>query len=322
MNRPAWPFSIAHGIWLVAVTAGQLAGSHDLLAEDARHPSVVQLTGSGQSVDIDLVLLCPEGSVTEPQFQDLKTSKVFSISDPRLRAIAEKTCGPNVEAAENVTVSVTNSRPMPIYVAFTQYATVSPGMITWDSNCTVSNNQVAIAPGQTCQASVPTTVGPSRFCAFLTQVQSGTVPDCNNAQAHNQTIIETNFTTNTSNNNPCFNGPPCVWYDISVIPSSCTDQAWAANQCEGTGGASYNLPVMLACNNEPNYLCRGPKSGKYGTAMYPSNCGNPNATCVPPASGAAAPLCDNAYFHPTPVPSPNAVCLSGQTLAITFLSGS
>ena len=58
----------ARGIWLVALTAGLLISSQRVLAEDAQHPSVIHLSGVGQSLDTDFVLVCPHGSATEPQF--------------------------------------------------------------------------------------------------------------------------------------------------------------------------------------------------------------------------------------------------------------
>src|SRR5207342_3548276 len=68
-----------------------------------------------------------------------------------------------------VTVVVANKGANTIYVAFTNYATQQPGQINW-GNCasSVSNNQVSIASGGTCTASVPNNVGTSRFCASTT----------------------------------------------------------------------------------------------------------------------------------------------------------
>jgi hypothetical protein len=119
----------------------------------------------------------------------------------------------------------------------------------------------------------------------------------------------------------CFNKGNCVWYDISVIPSNCTDDLWKQDQCAGTGGASYNLPVTLACGGSATFTCQGPSDTTYGPENYPKNCGNPNATCVGNSAN-----CVNAYFYPMFYPpenkyGPNVPCLSGQTLIITFLPG-
>jgi hypothetical protein len=129
---------------------------------------------------------------------------------------------------------------------------------------------MAIAAGQTCAATVPATVGSTRFCASLDAPPA----NCWNAQANHQTMVETTFVTATN----CFPaGQPCVYYDISVIPQNCTDAAWALNGCQGTGGAAYNHPVAVGCDSATTFACMGPASG---TELYPSNCGNPNGTCV------------------------------------------
>lgn len=219
--------------------------------------------------------------------------------------------------AANVTVIVANKGSSTIYVAFTNYATQAPGPINW-GNCasSVSNNQVAIGSGASCTASVPTTASLSRFCAATSPVAT---PNCNTAQANHQTMVETNFGSSTT----CYptTMASCVWYDISVIPSSCTDSAWAQNQCAGTGGASYNLPVSIACSGQPTYTCQGPPGPSYGNSNYPTNCGNPNGTCV-----GNTPNCVNAYFYPMFSPpenhyAPNSQCPAGASLVITFLSG-
>jgi hypothetical protein len=78
-------------------------------------------------------------------------------------------------------------------------------------------------------------------------------------------------------------------------------------------------------------MCRGPLSTKgpglitYGQA-YPSNCGNPNATCACGTPGCSKTNCAAAYFYPMFYPpenkyQPNAVCPSGQMLTMGFLSG-
>lgn len=144
---------------LLAVSiAVSLAGGSPLATAETEHSAVTHFTAENQSLDPELVLLCPPGR--EPQFQNERTGKVSSISDARLRAIAKKACSPNaLEAAENVNVSVTNSQKFPIYVAFTNYSTGTPGQITWDPSCTVSNDAVTIGANETCQASVPSTAG-------------------------------------------------------------------------------------------------------------------------------------------------------------------
>jgi hypothetical protein len=311
------------GFWLAASAVILLGAGSPALAQDEHKPSVVHLGRSTQSYDADLVLVCPQSSSGEPQLRNPKTGRTMPIPDASLRAVAVKACNPGLlTAAENVAVSVANQGTAPIYVAFSAgtIGSSAPGPITWAANCTVSNNQVSIPAGQTCQAAVPSNAGTTRFCAF-TSLQTPPKANCFLAQTINQTMVETTF--GDTSNNYCYPSSmsSCVWYDISVIPASCTDADWTANQCANTGGASYNLPVMLACNNEPTYVCQGPTNTNYGPALYPSKCGNPNASCVPPGNGTPTPSCDNAYFHPTPVPSPNAECLAGSTLQITFLSG-
>jgi hypothetical protein len=268
---------------------------------------------------VDWVLICPEGSSGEPKFQD-QYGNIFAIHDRGERAIAAKACNPDITGGEenvNANVSVTNSGANTIYVAFTNYSTQLPGVITWSASCTVANSRVILATGQTCTATVPATAGISRFCASTSPTPVGQVPNCNLAQTHNQTIVETNFGAGA--NGVCYptNLSSCAWYDISVIPQNCTPQAWALNSCQNTGGASYNLPISLACSGEPTYTCQGPTSPiPYGNANYPSNCGSPTANCA-----GNSPTCSNAYFWPTPSPSPNSECQPGQTLVINFLAG-
>ena len=231
--------------------------------------------------------------------------------------------------AQTVTVNIANNTGATLYVSFTQNNTGhSPGVITWNSSgsgCTGASTSANAAStqintGQTCTASVNTSSGSSRFCA----AKNAAPADCMNAQTQHLTMVETNFVAGSSN---CFNTPTCVWYDISVIPSTCTDTLWGQNQCANTGGASYNVPVTLSCagnSSEPTYTCQGPANGTYGNSNYPSQCGNPNAKC---ATG--TPNCTNgvsAYFYPmfdSPENTyqPNAVCVKGN-LSINFLSGS
>ena len=231
--------------------------------------------------------------------------------------------------ADTVTVSIVNSQAAAIYVSFTTL-NQAPGIITWNSSGSGCVNPgkganaayTQINTGQTCTASVDTSSSSSRFCAALDKAPA----NCMSAQTQHLTMVETNF--EAASNPGCFSsGAACVWYDISVIPSTCTDTLWNQNHCANTGGASYNLPVTLACNgnaSEPVYTCQGPTSSTYGPENYPSKCGNPNATC---ATG--TPNCTNgvsAYFYPMFDPpenayQPNAVCVKG-SLSISFLSGS
>jgi hypothetical protein len=253
----------------------------------------------------------------DPQNQDQR-GHTIPILSPGERAIAEKLCNLSVTSTgADVDVSITNNGTNTLYVAFTNYSTQSPGPITW-SNCSVVNNQVIVpGPGTTCNAVVPATAGMTRFCAFTSQVPVGQSPNCNLAQAHNQTMIETNFGTGA--NGVCYPTTlsSCVWYDLSVIPQNCTTSAWTLNSCQNTGGASYNLPVSIASSGQPTYTCQGPASNvPFGNANYPSNCGNPVANCVGNTT-----TCDNAYFFPTPSPQPNSEAQPGQTLVITFLAG-
>jgi hypothetical protein len=224
------------------------------------------------------------------------------------------TSAPIASASESAPVNIVNGRSTSIFVGFTANDH-NPGPITWGAGCTASGAGAEIAAGATCVATVSSNAVPSRFCAALNQVPT----DCFNAQANNQTMVETNF--EPASNSGCFNKGNCVWFDISVIPSTCTDALWQQNQCADTGGASYNLPVAVACNSVPIYTCQGPPGTTYGPANYPGNCGNPNSTCT------GTPTCQNAYFYPMFDPpenkyQPNTVCLSGQALTVTFLSGS
>jgi hypothetical protein len=160
--------------------------------------------------------------------------------------------------ADTVTVSIVNSQAVPIYVSFTTL-NQSPCVITWNSsgNGCVNTGKGAnaaytqINAKQTCTAFVDTSSSSSRFCAALDKAPA----NCMNAQTQHLTMVETNF--EAASNPGCFNsGAACVWYDISVIPSTCTDTLWKQNQCANTGGASYNLPVTLACSgnaSEPVY---------------------------------------------------------------------
>ena len=230
-----------------------------------------------------------------------------------------------------VTVEIANSRSTPIYVSFTRQDQ-SAGTINWNSTgsgCTATGSgthaaYTTIAANQTCTATIPTDNGSSRFCAALDAAPA----NCMNAQTEHLTMVETNFVASDQ----CFGtNVPCVWYDISVIPSTCTDALWDSDQCKGTGGASYNLPVSLSCAGNPAmpvYTCQGPTNTTYGPENYPSNCGNPNGTCA-----VGTPKCTDgvaAYFYPMFDPpenahQPNAVCVkgtgAGAVLSVDFLSG-
>jgi hypothetical protein len=224
------------------------------------------------------------------------------------------------QAAAQVNVLIQNLQSQTIYVAFTLGAGQQPGSINW-GNCSgyVSGNQAALPPQANCSTVVPATSGSSRFCAATSAMAA---PNCYLAQTNHWTMIETTFGAGSPN---CY--PPqqasCVWYDVSLIPPNCTDALWQTqNYCSNTGGAAYNLPVQLSCPNQPTYICQGPPGNIYGNSGYPTNCGNPNATCT-----GNTPNCVNAYFHPMFVPpwsayQPNAQCPAGSPLQITFMAGS
>jgi hypothetical protein len=350
-----WRMPTARGIWLVALTAGLLISSLRVLAEDAHYPSAIHLTGVGQSLDTDLVLICPQGGATEPRFQNQQTGKVSPITDPRLRAIAEKACqsaGTGLtEGGSNV--NIVNTTGGPIWLGFFAQAGAS---INWVSGCTTYAPQtVEIQNKATCQATVTfaTNANPgSRFCAVKTTPGTQGL-DCSMAQQNEQTLIEANFALNTGTSTPCYGQPEgttCIYYDISLIPlanTSCQNNTWfgtnfPANcsptatggpQCAGAGKAAYNLPVALSCTGEPTLKCRGP-TGLYPPVNYPKNCGMPNtrttsasSQCVCGQIGCTPntpPNCIEAFFYPMAcgLPNPNPDCPNGQPLTITFLSGS
>ncbi|MBY0323542.1 MAG: hypothetical protein K2X72_32790 [Reyranella sp.] len=222
-------------------------------------------------------------------------------------------------AVAQVNVLIQNQQSRTIYVAFTLGNGQAPGAINW-GNCSafVKNNQVTIAGGMACNTTVPTSSSSSRFCASTAPMQT---PNCYQAQTNHQTMIETTFGAGGPRCYPA-SMASCVWYDISLIPANCTDQLWQSqNYCSNTGGAAYNLPVQLSCQNQPTYTCKGPPGTTYGNSGFPTNCGNPNATCT-----GNTPNCVNAYFHPMFVPpwskyQPNAQCPAGSALQVTFLAG-
>jgi hypothetical protein len=140
------PASLTHGLrFLVLAVAYMLAGPHPALAAAG-----------------DWVLVCPQGS-GDPLYLD-SWGRVNPIFNPGEKAIAERVCNPTLpQGGPTVSVSVTNNGASTIYVAFTNYSTQQPGVITW-TNCTVVNSQVTIpAPNTTCNASVPATAGITGF---------------------------------------------------------------------------------------------------------------------------------------------------------------
>jgi len=263
----------------------------------------------------ELKLVCPQGGANDYAFRDRRTKETQPIRDPQLKAIAERACkGPKVDDSDaSGAVTIVNRQAVPIFVGFTASGG-TPGAITWGAGCTKSGSGAKIAAGASCQASVASNAAATRFCADTASVPA----NCFEAQQNHQTMIETNF--EPASNSGCFGQGNCVWFDISLIPSTCTDQLWDENQCAGTGGAAYNLPVQVACGGTTVYTCQGPVSGAWGPENYPSQCGNPEATCQ------SSPNCQNAYFYPMFDPpeasyQPNTVCLAGKALTITFLAG-
>jgi hypothetical protein len=263
----------------------------------------------------DLKLVCPKDGSDAYAFKDQRTKETKPIRDPELKAIAERACkgaAPDDSSATGP-VKIVNKQSVAIYVGFTASGG-TPGSITWGSGCTASGSGAKIAAGATCNATVDSDSASTRFCADTDSVPA----NCFEAQQNHQTMIETNF--EPASNQGCFGQGNCVWYDISLIPSTCTDQLWDENQCADTGGASYNLPVSVACGGSTVYTCQGPVNGTWGPENYPSNCGNPDSTCQ------STPNCQNAYFYPMFDPpenayQPNTVCTGAQTLTITFLAG-
>lgn len=261
------------------------------------------------------VVSCPASG--DPLLVDAQGGR-HPIKDPVDRAIAAKACDPSLEGASpTFNALVRNSGTATIYVAFTNYTTQRPGVINWAAGCQgqIVNQQLALAPGQSCAATVPVSNGIARFCASRTQVPAGRLPNCNLAQTRNQTMIEVNFGAGA---NGCYPASmaTCAWYDISVIPQNCTTDDWTRNKCANDGGASYNIPVALSCVGQPTYVCRGPRDGTHGSANYPSKCGDPAASCI-----GGSQSCDNAYFFPTPSPQPNSQCPNGHILRVEFLGG-
>jgi hypothetical protein len=160
--------------------------------------------------------------------RDCLRGKIFSITDPQLKAVAVKACNPPLLGGTSSSVNIVNGRNAPIFVGFTTIDH-KPGPVTWGNGCTKTGTRAMIANGATCIAMVSSNGVASRFCASL----SGVPTDCFNAQVNHQTMVETNF--EPASNPGCFNKGNCVWFDISVIPSTCTDALWKQNQCAGTG---------------------------------------------------------------------------------------
>lgn len=223
--------------------------------------------------------------------------------------------------AETSQVKITNDRNESIFVRFSSQDG-SPGPITWEFNddCKPAgpeNKAAGINPGATCSAMVDANAGSTRFCA----AKNSAPENCWEAQQNHQTMVETTF--ESASNPGCFGKGNCVWFDISVIPSFCTDDKWKLNQCAGTGGASYNLPVSLGCGpvDEADkdthtytytYTCKGPTSERWGPENYPDDCGDPDAT----RAGGKGNV--NAYFYPMFEPpenkyQPSSVCLKKQS---------
>lgn len=272
----------------------------------------VVLASTARAATPDLTLICRNGS-GEHRLLEPRTGATYPIGDPGLAAVADKACAATPRGSTSGRVEIVNHRQTPIFVGFTGNDH-KPGPITWGAGCTRSATGARIEPGATCAAKVAANAVSTRFCAALNAVPA----DCFDAQTNHQTMIETIF--EPAENAGCFKKGNCVWFDISVIPSTCTDTLWKTNRCANTGGASYNLPVSLLCNGHKVYTCRGPRDSTHGPALYPSNCGNPTSTCE------SGPHCQNAYFYPMFVPpenkyQPNSVCLGGQVLTILFLPG-
>lgn len=225
-----------------------------------------------------------------------------------------------------VRVLVVNLNASTLHVAFTTQSH-QPGPIRWSAACPVRNHQIALAPGQRCEGFAPISAGVSRFCASDAPERAGRTPDCFEAQRHNQTMVETNFASGAG----CYPATQssCVWYDVSVIPQTCTNCDWAADNCKDAGGVSYNVPVQLACADAPTFTCRGPVGpiGAHG-ARYPTRCG---AVFNEPTCAGGPQSCLQAYFfpmftsgackYPTSKPQPNAQCMQGKTLVIRLLDG-
>ena len=307
-------------LWAAALIAALALGAHRATAQDMPTSSTIHLTGSNMSPDAHLVLLCREGRSGRPVFENERTGAIFPIVNPRQRAIAIEVCGRDqFGAAEGGTVKLVNDRPGPIFVGYS-----GAGKIDWQATAgcipvATGAGGVEITRGSYCIATVTATNSGSRFCASLTAP-----PNCLEAQNNHVTLIEPTFDTSKQ----CrwtHQGGTCVSYDISIIPVGCTDEAWKADNCAKAGGASYNLPVELSCagqSSDPVFTCQGRvPSSSADPQKYPSNCGNPDATCVGNSRS-----CVNAYFFPMfsgppATHQPVGVCSGGRTLVMTFFAG-
>jgi len=170
------------------------------------------------------------------------------------------------------TVTFTNRRSTPVYVMFNRPA-------NWGPTC-----YPPFQPGTVCQVEVGP-VGSSRFCTSLVTTQ-----DCNDAQNLHMTMIETAFVQGGA-----------VWVDVSVIPARCTTNDWNRDRCANTGGASYNVAVIVQCESG-TFVCRGPP----GENGYPTNCGNPQSSQCINQNG--NPSCTQAYYFPNPPLQPVLQC--------------
>lgn len=109
-------------------------------------------------------------------------------------------------------VNVVNKRGSALFVS-------SSGSISWDERCiTHSGTAVILAVGASCSATVESTnTDPIlRLAQWAFRLQQGA--------ARSPNLIETTFQTAMQ----CAwlnKSGTCVWYDISLIPTSCTDAA-------------------------------------------------------------------------------------------------
>ncbi len=155
---------------------------------------LIHLIGAGQSLDADLTLVCPAGA-GDPRLQNAKTRRTFAISDPQLRAVAEKACGAGpLGAGNSQSVNVVNQTGRTLFVGF------SGAPITWEGGCTHTTTGVQIKTGHSCGAKVQATNSPTRFCA-----SPYAPPNCVQAQDNHQTLVEPTFDT----------AAQCSWTGVS-----------------------------------------------------------------------------------------------------------
>jgi hypothetical protein len=208
----------------------------------------------------------------------------------------------DIAFATTFPLSIINSQAVTIYVSFNQYGSGATYQGSWvqtggpSGSCVVKSGQLVINIGVICTTNVDTTFGISRICASETYRPSGF--NCANSQQHNRTLVELTFGNSTATG--CIGSDAtCTWYDISVIPSSCTNRTWdpefGGNFCANTGGAAYNLPVRLSCSSQPTFKCQGP--GSLGAAHYLSACGMTTLkTTKPGCIGQNGQGCYQAHF--------------------------